>query len=269
MIMMSYYLLYILEILSPFTGKERDRETGFSYFGARYIDHNLLTTFLSVDRYANKYPSFSPYAYCAWNPVKIIDPSGDTVIILDEKDRNFVNVLLQKKIEGKKNPLYSKAFADKYKDLENSSHHYVFESWEYDINRSESGEFRAKSDYSTIRFTSGKTPETEMHEFGASEYRALFEETYHAWKFQKNNCNPITQTCMTEAEAWQFSTKAPGTKLYDMNRIQTIMGMIHSASLKQVAKILHEGCPPQGPFGLFNGSYGLERGLYSNLPLGY
>ena len=67
----------------PFTGKERDRETGFSYFGARYIDHNLLTTFLSVDRYANKYPSFSPYAYCAWNPVKIIDPSGDTVIFLD------------------------------------------------------------------------------------------------------------------------------------------------------------------------------------------
>ena len=59
-----------------FTGKERDSETGYGYFGARYMDHELMTMWLSVDPMADKYPSISPYAYCAWNPVKLVDPNG-------------------------------------------------------------------------------------------------------------------------------------------------------------------------------------------------
>ena len=58
------------------TGKERDEETGYGYFGARYMDHELMTMWLSVDPMADKYPSISPYAYCAWNPVKLVDPDG-------------------------------------------------------------------------------------------------------------------------------------------------------------------------------------------------
>lgn len=64
---------------SSFTGMERDEETGYGYFGARYMDYELMTMWLSVDRYASKYPSLSPYAYCAWNPIRLIDPSGDTI----------------------------------------------------------------------------------------------------------------------------------------------------------------------------------------------
>ena len=63
-----------------FTGKERDEETGYGYFGARYMDHELMTMWLSVDPMADKYPSISPYAYCAWNPVKLVDPDGRDVI---------------------------------------------------------------------------------------------------------------------------------------------------------------------------------------------
>ena len=59
-----------------FTGKEKDEETGYSYFGARYYDSDLSGLFLSVDPMADKYPSISPYAYCAWNPVKLVDPDG-------------------------------------------------------------------------------------------------------------------------------------------------------------------------------------------------
>ena len=55
-----------------FTGKERDSETGFSYFGTRYYDSDILTGWLSVDPMADKYPGLSPYAYCAWNPVKLV-----------------------------------------------------------------------------------------------------------------------------------------------------------------------------------------------------
>ncbi len=58
------------------TGKERDEETGYGYFGARYMDHELMTMWLSVDPMADKYPSISPYNYCMWNPIKLVDPDG-------------------------------------------------------------------------------------------------------------------------------------------------------------------------------------------------
>jgi len=58
------------------TGKERDSETGFSYFGARYYDSDLMTGWLSMDPMADKYPGLSPYAYCGWNPVRLVDPDG-------------------------------------------------------------------------------------------------------------------------------------------------------------------------------------------------
>ena len=63
-------------VASTSTGKERDSETGFSYFGARFYDSDLMTGWLSVDPMADKYPSLSPYAYCAWNPIKLVDPDG-------------------------------------------------------------------------------------------------------------------------------------------------------------------------------------------------
>ncbi len=68
----------------PSTGKERDEETGYGYFGARYMDHELMTMWLSVDPMADKYPSTSPYAYCNWNPVKLKDPDGMETIENDD-----------------------------------------------------------------------------------------------------------------------------------------------------------------------------------------
>ena len=65
-----------LKFHSTFTGKELDAETGYSYFGARYYDSGIPNIFLSVDPMSDKYPSISPYAYCAWNPVKLVDPNG-------------------------------------------------------------------------------------------------------------------------------------------------------------------------------------------------
>jgi hypothetical protein len=28
---------------------------------------------------ADKYPSISPYAYCAWNPIRLVDPEGQEI----------------------------------------------------------------------------------------------------------------------------------------------------------------------------------------------
>jgi RHS repeat-associated protein len=58
-----------------FSAKEKDVETGYSYFGARYYDSGL-SIWLSVDPMSDKYPNLTPYAYCANNPVILVDPDG-------------------------------------------------------------------------------------------------------------------------------------------------------------------------------------------------
>ena len=49
------------------------------------MDHELMTMWLSVDPLSDKYPSLSPYNYCAWNPIKLIDPDGREIWILTDK----------------------------------------------------------------------------------------------------------------------------------------------------------------------------------------
>ena len=77
---------YHVDSTISFTGKERDEETGYSYFGARYYDDDLLTGRLNVDPMADKYPSMSPYNYCAWNPVKLVDLDGNEIWIVINSD---------------------------------------------------------------------------------------------------------------------------------------------------------------------------------------
>jgi RHS repeat-associated protein len=60
-----------------FSAKEKDDETGFNYFGARYYNSDI-SVWLSVDPLSDKYPSLSPYMYCAGNPVMLVDPDGGT-----------------------------------------------------------------------------------------------------------------------------------------------------------------------------------------------
>ena len=72
-----------------FTGKERDEETGYGYFGARYMDYELMTMWLSVDPLADKYPSISPYAYCAWNPIRLVDPYGAEIWVIGSDGNKY------------------------------------------------------------------------------------------------------------------------------------------------------------------------------------
>lgn len=71
-----------------FSGKPLDTETGFYYFGARYLDANM-GIWLSVDPLAEKYPGLSSYNYCANNPVMLMDPDGEKIVIVGDAKKQY------------------------------------------------------------------------------------------------------------------------------------------------------------------------------------
>jgi len=66
-----------------FNGKELDQETGMYYYGARYYIPEVCI-WGSVDPLSDKYPSLSPFMYCAGNPVVLVDPDGMDIVITGE-----------------------------------------------------------------------------------------------------------------------------------------------------------------------------------------
>ena len=84
-----------------FVGEEWDEETNSYYLGQRSL-WSALGRMFTPDRFADKYPSQSPYVYAANNPVLFIDVNGDSIIINDElKDNEALASYLNTK-EGRK-----------------------------------------------------------------------------------------------------------------------------------------------------------------------
>lgn len=67
------------EVRYEFTGYEAERNTGLSYANARFYDPEL-GSFLSHDPAAQQW---SPYAYVAWDPANLTDPTGAVLLIDD------------------------------------------------------------------------------------------------------------------------------------------------------------------------------------------
>ena len=77
-----------------FSAKEKDSETGLSYFGSRYYNSDL-SIWLSVDPMSDKYPLLSPYVYCADNPVRLVDPNGEDVWIPEVTENGDIRLLYE------------------------------------------------------------------------------------------------------------------------------------------------------------------------------
>ena len=91
----SFYIVHCTTY--TFSAKEKDSETGLSYFGSRYYSSDL-SIWLSVDPQSDKYASLSPYVYCADNPVKLVDPNGEKFRLIGRKTNiAFRNYLLSYK----------------------------------------------------------------------------------------------------------------------------------------------------------------------------
>lgn len=75
-----------------FTGKERDNETSYDYFGARYYD-SRIGRWGQVDPMTAKYLSWNPYNYSLTNPISLLDENGlDVIISGDDRFRVFNSI---------------------------------------------------------------------------------------------------------------------------------------------------------------------------------
>jgi RHS repeat-associated protein len=77
---------------NKFTGKERDWESGYDYFGARYYDARIGRWGQTEPLY-DKYLSYSPYQYGLLNPMKLVDADGNDVFITGVDASNTVNAI--------------------------------------------------------------------------------------------------------------------------------------------------------------------------------
>ena len=164
-----------------FIGKERDSETGFSYFGARYYDSDLMTGWLSVDPMADKYPNLSPYNYCAWNPIRLVDPDGKKIDSATVS-QNIWNMVTPS------SETYNEKFANVFNQLAtDNTTLFSFEKWDnprmsndggsYVFGQIELTESSDLLDKIKISYTWG------AERNGCNSERVLFEEVYHCYQF--------------------------------------------------------------------------------------
>ena len=100
---LTYYFSSYSQVFADnytFSAKEKDVETGLSYFGSRYYSSDL-SIWLSVDPMSDKYASLSPYVYCADNPIKLVDPNGEDYTNFEDE-----NGKLLKHIEDGSNAVF-------------------------------------------------------------------------------------------------------------------------------------------------------------------
>ena len=103
-----------------FTGKERDAETGYDYFGARYYSSSL-GIWLSVDPMSDKYPSLSPYVYCADNPVNAFDPDGGLPVFLIPLAKGAVGAFVDASAQVSISMINGKSFKEAVGEIDYTS----------------------------------------------------------------------------------------------------------------------------------------------------
>ena len=196
---------YFCKNTSTFTGKEKDPETGYSYFGARYLEHDLMAGWLSVDPMADKYPSISPYAYCARNPIIFVDPNG---MIIDSTS-------LTDKIKAtiQSNPTFANACDALAKDPENT---YSFNKWDKP---------KIENDRQINGIVTFDGEKVYINYIETSDNFALFEEVGHAQQVISGDIGfaevvkdgilqwgTIGLDCQDEINAKQWAATAAGRK---------------------------------------------------------
>lgn len=81
-----------LNVKYKFTCKERDEETKYDYFGARFYE-SRLGRWLSIDPLADKYPGWSSFCYVQNNPLGLVDINGLYGVEISERGDVYITSL--------------------------------------------------------------------------------------------------------------------------------------------------------------------------------
>lgn len=81
----------------------------------------------------DNYPYQSPYTYCGWNPVMIVDPDGKEIdpseLYRKDKSGNYVHNQVQA-FDAFAHTAIGQNFLSKYaKKRTNNSRYYIYEKW--------------------------------------------------------------------------------------------------------------------------------------------
>ncbi|MBO7491040.1 MAG: RHS repeat-associated core domain-containing protein [Bacteroidales bacterium] len=188
--------------LHTFSAKEKDSETGLSYFGSRYYSSDL-SIWLSVDPMSDKYASLSPYVYCADNPIKLVDPDGEEIEYNSFSDRIIVGLL----------KIFDSGFRKQFKELKKSEEIYVFKKNDDGLN-----DFITDGNKLFIQYSSQpkKGSEKSPKDEDQTIFSLLRHETTHAIQFENGKLGfykngetwvPICYDITDEVEAWENQNK--------------------------------------------------------------
>ena len=257
-----------------FNGKEEDQETGYNYFGARYLNPTL-SIWLSVDPMSDKYPHLTSYNYCANNPVMLIDPHGKDVELSATAQATHEKYY-------KKNEDYTALY-----DKLNDDHSVLFKVSDKEDNaraKSEGADGGAllnfyptendTRDYGS--YTNGMFNVewgTPSDAFGGDSEHVLLEELFHAGQLIDANYN-LGATVTNEVDAKEFSIRVnPNSisKTYSANGFSgfpTQLGVIKGFDRNTSIDFLKNGrknIPVKDYYG--NTSHANLSGAYSDLPI--
>ncbi|AFM04614.1 hypothetical protein Fleli_2237 [Bernardetia litoralis DSM 6794] len=73
--------------LDLYLGRVRTFDKSGNVVAEIFLSTNNLARFLSIDRLAHKYPDLNPYNFVANNPIRNIDPNGDSIVVTNARAR--------------------------------------------------------------------------------------------------------------------------------------------------------------------------------------
>ena len=185
-----------------FTGKELDRMHGLDWhdLGARRYDAAVVT-FTQIDPLCEKYYHVSPYAYCAGNPIRYVDPDGREICYsMTEEQKEAFNRQLQPLLDN------SELFKTVYSSLEESKNVYTVkfdETSQYTNNEEVDGLFSSAKSISggTVVFSAKYANGENI------PINGMYEEFFHAYQ-NDNIANYSEGNFNMEFEAKCFVTMA-------------------------------------------------------------
>lgn len=154
---------------------------------------NQIMRFLRPDRYADKYPSLSPYNFVANNPIRFTDPTGDTIVY----DAN----LSKEQVAGLQSAFgflsqNSKAFAEVFNGLNTSNNIYTITIGQTSGNVDGQYKPNGKSTGGVLTFQSMES---------AGRVSTTVEEVFHAFQDDvKPSVYPGVSTSNIEFESKVF-----------------------------------------------------------------